>query len=253
MPAIESWETLERIQALSSTTISQTLKKFFIKSADDLNISLKNLSVMDLGCGAGFFPDLALKNTQGIAKYKGVDIDQKGLDRLLERGMNSKQIRCIKADAKSILYDTDVLICLSNTFLSLGSWNSLDKIVQKLSDSPKRMIILLSIVPWDTIRKKWHESFSNWSDSLCNKEVLKMRSSQIETKLMVRQKMEISYIDKIYTFKHDFLKTNFDAFENYVTKRGLFVTDWINPHSFESINKDTFSLPEAWILLRNFQ
>lgn len=251
MVHIQAWELLEKLQSFSYPAITQNLGALISISAKDVKVEISKLKLTDIGCGSGNLVSGALDIIGKIYCYNGVDIDQSGLNIIRQRGINSYHMNLFKKDAIKMNFDADIYICLSNTFLAIGDWKDLDNLLLRMFENNKKAVLILSLVPWDDIRKKWHENYTEWVRWYYKNDKMKMRSKELEDNLKVYQTLEIENSDEIYTFKHEFMKTTFESFRSFIEKRGLIISDWLNPHTLETIDTQTFELPEVWVTVTN--
>ena len=252
MTAIESWEILEKLQDISSENICDNLKILIATYAQKLNKELSALKLMDIGCGSGNLSSKALKKLETIEQFNGVDIDERGLVILEKKGINSKKINLEYKDVLDATFDAEIYICLSNTFLALGNWNKLERILDRIFSSEEKKILLISIVPWDKQRVNWHNEYLDWVECHQENNKMQIRSMQIEDEEKIKQTLEIKYNGQVYSYKNDILKTTCENFSQFIENKKLKICNWLNPYTLEVIDQETYALPEVWIEIRNF-
>ena len=98
----------------------------------------------------------------------------------------------------------------------------------------------------------WHDEYADWVECYPEKNKMQIRSIQNDDKVKIKQALEIKYNDHIYTYNHDFLKTTYNNFSQFIESRELKINSRLIPYTLEEVNKETYTLPEVWVEIKNF-
>lgn len=128
----------------------------------------KSMTIADLGCGTGLYSRNIVDHLKANFRinYQGIDLDPEAISRINNRFKEFPSD--VYTITKQSVFDFDyscsnILICLSNTFLSLGNKNELIQFLQSLSHLSNIKKLIISVCPWDEKRIAYNLYFKDWS------------------------------------------------------------------------------------------
>jgi SAM-dependent methyltransferase len=216
----------------------------------------RSREVVDLGCGTAFIMQQVFRQKAfEDFCYFGLDIDQDALDFAQKRAEDEflfnmhflRQSVLTSQTARRLSLGRGLILSLSNTFLALGSVEAIRDYLRNVSgaeEQPRRAI--LSVVPWDDLRRAYHLAFQDWvpvgalGPNYAIKNNLVEKEDVIEQTLFIRE-------DKTGVesrVKHHFLKMDNLQFESFMHSTGWKVRSWIHPFDGAEVNPGEHAIPE---------
>lgn len=252
---LETWMQIEKLQTLWIRDQNHTLASLI----SQLELT-PDPAILDLGCGTAKIAIETLKNLKSQNyQYFGIDCDSIALFLAEKNSTNLlKRIHLLNRSAlkfEESFYSkisANLLLALSNTFLSLGSAQDLKLFLTKLSErsskGPKQAI--LSVVPWDEKRRSYHQDFSEWIRIPELGDHYLIKCSTTEKSDIIEQTLHIRPTTRDMSFNvcHRFLKMTHQEFEIFLNRSNWNLIKWIHPFNGDPVNPSQISIPEFYAL-----
>lgn len=246
-----AWERIE--------LLSQPMLGFWSQSYSRIIKEISNihcLRVWEIGCGTGHITNDIFRTLEvPLSYYVGLDLDSYAIETAKAKLTNISAARDFITNTaldssviEALTGRCNLILCLSNTFLSMGGKSDLAtflKSIRRFADRDVKLII--SVVPWLPTQKAYNEDLADWyliqrTTTPC---WVKMKITESEEAVM--QSIFINSKDSdvgASFFNHDFIKTSPEQIEQLFTEGGWHITSWRSPFDASIVNPYKSDLPE---------
>jgi SAM-dependent methyltransferase len=249
------WSLIERVQKFAIHQQASEIARHIESKAKS-----KKISILDVGCGRGYFAGEVLKNLHPNREwdYIGLDRDQDAIHVANARFNGNSglrgSIKTIISDAQNLEKNFNIdfeeeeriSLFLSNTLFSIGTKDEIKILLQRMAKHSQSMLV--SVVPWDRHRVQWHENYENWIKLSDEKGEFSFRSKTLVEDDWISQKIEFKDSDgEIHSVMHRFLRLEPEMIENLLRQSGWEINRVVNPMNFEKEGTEQV-IPELFYL-----
>lgn len=255
--APETWKIIEIISSVSAPYWSGSYVKIIKEYLEGANIRIR-----DLGCGTGYLSKIILDKLKlNNIQYQGIDLDKHALSVAGERFGSLDNCFFERAHALSNIEEINqcsspnFIMCFSNTFLCLGSFDDILFYLRdlRLSSQATRPTLIFSVVPWDNNRVAANVSFDKWtrikgpSDECFVRIDASLNQGYVEQNIFLKKNIND---ENTHFLKHRFLALEPKEIESLFHQSGWSIECWRSPIDATIVDPNKSHLPEFIIVCK---